>query len=70
MLLDSDIRNMLKEHGNEQKEKARGQIAITKNDILEIPDILKNYDKIEAGTDNKDRKTIRYKKTIVIMLLL
>lgn len=62
LLMDNDIRHMLKQHGNTEIERARGQIAITNRDIEKIPDILNNYDRIEKGTDNKQGKTIRYIK--------
>lgn len=62
VLADNDIRHMIKEHGNPEIEKMKGQIAITTKDIEKIPDIINNYDKIIQGTDNKQGKTIRYIK--------
>lgn len=62
VLADNDIRHMIKEHGNPEIEKMKGQIAITTKDIEKIPDIINNYDKIVQGTDNKQGKTIRYIK--------
>ena len=62
VLADNDIRHMIKEHGNPEIEKTKGQIAITTKDIEKIPDIINNYDQIVQGNDNKDGKTIRYIK--------
>ena len=62
LIADNDIRHMIKQHGNPEIEKARGQIAITSKDIEKIPDILDNYDRIIKGIDNKQGQTIRYIK--------
>ena len=62
LIADNDIRHMIKQHGNPEIEKARGQIAITSKDIEKIPDILNTYDRIVKGTDNKQGQTIRYIK--------
>lgn len=62
VLADNDIRHMIKEHGNPEIEKAKGQIAITTKDIEKIPDIIENYDRIVEGNDNREGKTIRYIK--------
>ncbi len=68
IISDNDIRHMIKQHGNPEIEKTRGQIAVTTKDIEKIPDIIENYDSIEKGSINKDAftkqklNTIRYKK--------
>ena len=62
VLADNDIRHMIKEHGNPEIEKTKGQIAITRKDIEKIPDIISNYDRIVTGNDNREGKTIRYIK--------
>lgn len=62
VLADNDIRHMIKEHGNPEIEKTKGQIAITTKDIEKIPDIINNYDRIMQGNDNREGKTIRYIK--------
>lgn len=68
IISDNDIRHMIKQHGNPTIEEARGQIAITTQDIEKIPDIIASYDSIEKGSMNKDAftkqelNTIRYKK--------
>lgn len=62
IITDYDIRHIIKQHGNPEIEKTKGQIAITSKDIEKIPDIINNYDKIVQGTDNKQGETIRYIK--------
>lgn len=62
VLADNDIRHIIKEHGNPEIEKAKGQIAITTKDIEKIPDIIENYDRLVEGNDNREGKTIRYIK--------
>ncbi len=62
IISDYDIRHIIKQHGNVEMEKKKGQIAITVKDIEKIPDIINNYDKIIKGSDNKQGNTIRYIK--------
>lgn len=61
-----DIKHMLNQHGNERIEKAKGQLPITKEDILKIPDVIENYDNIVKGSLNKDKngthQTVRFIK--------
>ena len=63
LLLDNDIRHMINNHGNENIEKARNQLPITKEDIKNIPYILDNPDDIIKGSSNKEGASIRYIKT-------
>lgn len=51
----SNIRHILKQHGDKNIEINKGQIAITKKDLKKIPDVIANFDKIEKGNINKDR---------------
>lgn len=62
VLSDNDIRHMMKQHSNQDIEIQHGQIAITKEDIKNIPDIINNPDDITKGTNNKLGQTIRYIK--------
>ena len=68
IISDYDIRHMIKQHGNTEIEKTKGQIAITAKDIEKIPDIIENYDRIEKGSLNtnnitgKASNSIRYIK--------
>lgn len=62
VLSDNDIRHMMKQHSNQDIESQHGQIAITKEDIKNIPDIINNPDDITKGTNNKLGQTIRYIK--------
>jgi len=47
------VKHTLKNHGNKDKEEKRGQIAVTKRDIEQIPDIVYNYDSVKFGEKNK-----------------
>lgn len=68
MLSDYDIRHMIKQHGNSEIEKTKGQIAITLEDIEKIPDIINNYDNLTKGSPNRNvftkqmQDSIRYSK--------
>lgn len=68
MLSDYDIRHIIKQHGNPEIEKSKGQIAITFEDIEKIPDIINNYDDLTKGSPNKNvftkqmQDSIRYSK--------
>lgn len=44
-----EIRKIFKDHGNQSKEEERGQRAITEDDIVSIPDILLNADRIDLS---------------------
>ena len=57
------IRHTIKKHGNTYVEEKRGQVAITPNDFLLIPEIIHNADKIEhIGKNNLKQDLIRYTK--------
>ena len=62
VLNDNNIRRILNDHGDPKIESERGQIAVTKEDIQKIPDILENPDYILKGTKNKDGEAVRYVK--------
>lgn len=66
VLRASEIRKiLLYSHGNESKENARGQRAITKEDILLIPNIISEPDKIvNAGQTKSNKPAIAFEKTI------
>jgi phage-Barnase-EndoU-ColicinE5/D-RelE like nuclease3 len=52
-------------HGQENKEKSRGQIAVIKEDYLLIPDIVNNPDSISVGEkSNIGTELIIYEKEI------
>ena len=63
LLSDNDIRHMINNHGNENIEKARNQLPITKEDIKNIPYIIDNPDDIVKGSLNKEGASVRYIKT-------
>ncbi|HWZ21696.1 MAG TPA: hypothetical protein VNW06_03535 [Cytophagaceae bacterium] len=59
------IRHAIGEHGNIEYEKKRGQIAITLDDFLLIPEIFTNPDTIEyIGKNSLKQDLIRYTKKI------
>lgn len=68
MITDYDIRHIIKQHGNPEIEKTKGQLAITTKDIEKIPDIIEKYDNIETGSINTNNingevsNSIRYIK--------
>ena len=62
----SDIRHILKQHGDKKIEASKGQLAVTKTDLKKIPDVIVNFDRIEKGNVNKNKnaehKTVRFVK--------
>ena len=52
------------QHGNEEKERRRGQIAITEKDYELIPEILEDYDNVvlSPNKDRRGRDVLIYKK--------
>lgn len=66
VLRASEIRKiLLHSHGNDAKENSRGQRAITKEDILLIPQIIAEPDKIiNAGHTKSNKPAISFEKTI------
>jgi hypothetical protein len=64
-ITNTDIRHILKEHGEPSRETPRGQKAVEQEDILLIPEITKNYDSVELLPELKENKRVlRYKKKI------
>ena len=62
VLYDNDIRHMVIEHQNHNVELKRHQVAITIDDIIMIPSIIKNPDYICLGTLNREGPMVRYIK--------
>jgi hypothetical protein len=61
----SGINHILKKHGDEVAEAKRGQIAISKDDIAHIPEIVESPDDIKyVGKNKQDLPAIRYQKNI------
>ena len=63
------INHIINEHGTTSKEAQRGQVAITKDDVMLIPDIVADPDKIESGELNHGLETIKYTKTIGSLII-
>jgi hypothetical protein len=54
------VRHMLKSHGDPKREEPRGQIAITPDDIKQIPYIIANSQAAQHAGLHKGAPTIRY----------
>ena len=66
-ILPSDnIRHIIKNHGDVLMESARGQIAVTPEDIANLPKILSNPDRIylSTETDRRGRPVIVFEKVL------
>ena len=49
------IKHMIKQHGNAQKEAARGQLPVTEEDIQKIPEIVSSPDSVQyAGLNSRE----------------
>jgi hypothetical protein len=60
-----EIRKIFKDHGNEKTESLRGQRAIAEDDIVNIPLIIQNPDKIMLSNElYKGKPVIVFVKTI------
>lgn len=65
MIDNFGIRHALNEHGNPEIEARRGNVAITDDDILKAPEIVKAAERIESGgKDAAGRDLVRYVKTV------
>ena len=59
------VRHMFKEHGDVAKERSRGQLAITPDDLAAIPEIIGSRDKTIYGAKNRQgRDLIGYLKKL------
>lgn len=62
---ESSIRHILKQHGNEKAENKRGQRAVTKADILMLPQIVSSFDSIDyTGTSDAGNEMFLLRKEI------
>jgi hypothetical protein len=52
------VRHALNQHGDAKKEANRGQIAIGKDDIVAIPDVVTNPDATVYGAKNERRQNL------------
>ena len=60
----SAINHVLKIHGNEKKEKLRGQIAVTEIDFEKIPEILQSKNVIFTGKNKQGQNCLLYQAKI------
>ncbi|WP_320194955.1 hypothetical protein RMR10_011875 [Agrobacterium rosae] len=49
----SAIRHILKNHGDAKSETARGMVAITESDVLDVPNLISTADKVVTGAKGK-----------------
>lgn len=59
------LRHAIDHHGNAKRESIRNQIPITKDDLAKIPDVLSDYDRIEAGKgigEGKAQESVIFRK--------
>ncbi len=58
------VNHVMRKHGKEE-EKYKGQIPITENDFLNIPNIVENYDDVNPSNKTKMHlEAIKYTKVI------
>ena len=61
---NSAIRHTIRIHGSE-KEALRGQIPVSEEDLLLIPDIVQNYDSIRIEKNRREQDVIIYSKEMI-----
>jgi len=61
-ITDYFINHVLKEHGNSEKEKARGQVAIKEDDFEKISSIVENPDHAMIGAKREGKDVLYYVK--------
>ncbi len=60
-LRSDEVRKILKDHGNEAKERLQGQRAVIKSDFLSIPDVIQNATDIKRSkTDYEGKPAIEF----------
>lgn len=63
-LIADDIAHAIKGHGNVAAEKARGQVAITADDLKILPIVLQEPTDITHGSIQGGRQSVRFEKKI------
>ena len=56
-------RHAMKSHGD-VREEMRGQIPITYDDLMRIPDIIDNYESLDTRKNRRNQDVIIYSRTI------
>lgn len=66
MMNGNDVRHILQSHGDAATEAARGQTAVTAEDVARIPEVLSSPDRIYLSEqlDAKGRKALVFEKKI------
>lgn len=67
----SFIRHSILEHGNAKTEERRGQVALTTDDFLKVPMVLREPDEIKYAGKNKLKQDVfLYKKKIGMLYIV
>ena len=66
MMNGNDVRHIMQSHGDASAEAARGQTAVTAEDIARIPEVLSSPDKVYLSEkpDAKGRRALVFEKKI------
>lgn len=58
-------KHIIKQHGNDEIESKRGQIAVTEEDFLKIPQIVSEFDDVYlSGNSREGKPSLTFKKEI------
>lgn len=64
-IAESDIRHIMKRHGDEASQEKLGQRAVTKADFEKLPEILSNFDSIQyEGLNNEHHHSFIVRKKL------
>lgn len=63
-LNSNDLWHTFRRHSDPIKEAEKGQVALTKDDLKKIPQIIDSYDDILKGSQNEEGPSIRYMKHV------
>ncbi len=66
MMNGNDVRHIMKDHGDPLMETARGQVAVTPDDIARIPEVISNPDRVTVSpdADSKGRTALVFEKQL------
>lgn len=66
MMNGNDVRHIIQSHGDAATEAARGQMAVTAEDVARIPEVISSPDRIYLSNqlDAKGRKALVFEKKI------
>lgn len=66
MMNGNDVRHILKRHGDSAAEALQGQVAVTEDDVAQIPQVIAHPDDVylSADGDGKGRQAIVFEKQL------